>query len=92
MSDDLREGVTIGVPCDVKPGPFSGEQMISIETLSGPVSGFVRDNELKQQEGQWFVRAVVEEVYADSILVRIRGSFFTTNGIAAISRNLALAA
>jgi hypothetical protein len=85
-------GDVIGVPCQVKPGPFSTELLISFETINGPISGFVRESELKQTGEQWHVRAVVQSVQPDSITVRIRGSFFTTNGIATIPAGMALAA
>ncbi len=90
---NLKQGKIIGIPCDVKPGPFSDERMISFDTISGPVSGFVRENELKQiDQDQWYVRATVQSVSHDGIEVRVRGSFFTTNGLATVSREIAYAA
>ena len=92
MSDFLP-GTVIGVPCEVKRGPFSGEHLIGFETVHGPVTGFVHENELKQMEpGKWYVRAVVQSIDRDQINVWICGSFFTTNGIATIPRDMALAA
>ena len=88
----LLKGSIIGVPCQVKPGPFSEELLISLETIDGPISGFTQGSELKRQGEQWFVRAIVEAVEKDAITVRIYGSFFTTNGIATISPETALAA
>ena len=92
MVGEMTSGAVIGIPCQVQLGPFSSERLISFETVNGPVSGFVRDQELKQQAGQWFVRAVVESVEPKLIHVRIRGSFFTTNGVATISSDMPLAA
>lgn len=89
---EFKIGETIGVLCDVKPGPFSGEQMITIETIDGAISGFVRENELRQQGSQWYVRGRVENILADSLEVWIRGSFLTTNGIASVPSHLAMAA
>lgn len=88
----LKKGSEIGVPATVKPGPFSGERLISFETMDGPISGFVRDSELTEASGQWYVRAVVDSIEKDSLNVRVRGSFFTSNGMATISREVALAA
>lgn len=86
-------GDEIGVPCEVKPGPFSGEHLVSLETSTGIISGFVRENELKQAGAdQWYVNAIVQAVDAEGIEVRIRGSFFTTNGLATFPRELAFAA
>jgi hypothetical protein len=82
---NIAAGSVIGIPCQIMPGPFSGEALISLETVNGPISGFVRESELSQIGEQWFVRAIVESVETESMDVRIRGSFFTTNGVATIS-------
>ncbi len=89
---EFVEGDVIGVPCQVRPGPFSGERMIAFDTVYGPVSGFVRNNELREEPDHWYVRAVIEAVENDQLSVWIRGSFFTTNGTATIPRDKALAA
>jgi hypothetical protein len=88
----MKVGDTIGVQCDVRPGPFSDELMITFDTIDGPISGFVRKSELKQQSSQWYVRAVIENIKGDILEVRVRGSFFTTNGIASVPRKYAMAA
>jgi len=89
---ELKKGIAVGILCKVTPGPFAGERLITLESISGPLSGFVRDSELEQRGDQWHVRAIVESVVDDTISVWIRGSFFTTNGMATISRKFALAA
>ncbi len=88
----LEPGDEIGIKCEVKPGPFPGEHLIEVETLDGPVSGFVIEDFLTERSGAWFVKATVQEVHTDHIKVRIQGSFFTTNGIANIPPKLAMAA
>jgi len=88
----LKEGDVLAVPAEVKPGPFSGERMIGFDTIHGPISGFVSEDELKEVSGQWCVRAFVQSVDSDVLTVRIRGSFFTTNGIAKIDARTAIAA
>ena len=89
----LQPGTEIGIPCDVKPGPFSGEKLVSFETIDGPVTGFVEEQDLAKQDGhQWYVRAVVLNVGGDVVTVRVEGSFFNTNGLAHIRREMALAA
>jgi hypothetical protein len=92
MPDQLKAGDVIAIKCQVKPGPFPGENLIEVETLDGPVSGFVGEDFLRETGGQWFVRGTVQEIHADYIKVRIQGSFFTTNGIANITPRLAMAA
>jgi hypothetical protein len=88
----IKAGDEIGIKCEVKPGPFPGEHLIEVETLDGPVSGFVSESFLKETDGVWFVRGTVYEVFSDHMKVRIKGSFFTTNGIANITSTLAMAA
>lgn len=87
----FQVGEIIGVQCDVKPGPFSEEQMVTIDTIDGAISGFVRDSELRQQGAQWYVRGRVMGVNSDSLEVWIRGSFLTTNGLASVHSHLAMA-
>jgi hypothetical protein len=88
----VKVGQQIGIPCEVKPGPFTGERLISVEAVEGIVSGFVQESELKEKDGQWFVRGQVLEVKDDLIQVWIEGSFFTTNGLATIPQEMAMAA
>jgi hypothetical protein len=92
MGMALEIGELIGVPCKVRPGPFTGEHLITFEAVQGPVSGFVRDSELRQEEGQWYVRARILAIESNELTVQMWGSFFTTNGLATVSRDLALAA
>jgi hypothetical protein len=89
---EMKVGDVIGIQCDVRPGPFSGEQMITFDTMDGPVSGFVREPDLKEIASQWYVRAIIQEIRDDVLHVRVKGSFFTTNGLAAVSRRYAMAA
>ena len=89
----LEAGTIIAVPCEVRPGPFSDERLISFDTVTGSVSGFVSESELRQVgDRQWYVRAAVQSATEEEVEVRIRGSFFTTNGLATISRQIAHAA
>ena len=88
----MQIGDTIAVQCEVRPGPFAGEQMITFDTVDGPISGFVRSSELRQQNSQWYVRAVIQDIKEDVLEVRVRGSFFTTNGVASVRREYAMAA
>jgi hypothetical protein len=43
-------------------------------------------------DGQWLVPGIIQEVKADRVKVLVKGSFFQTNGVAVIHRDLALAA
>jgi hypothetical protein len=88
----LKPGTAIAVPCELKPGPFSDERLITVNTVDGPNSGFVQTYDLKETGGKWFVRGYVVKDHRTSLEVRIRGSFFNTNGVASISRDEAVAA
>ena len=76
--------------CKVQPGPFSDENLVTIESVSGPVSGFVVTDELR--EGPPRVRGIVHRVTKDFVEVWIKGSFFTTNGLTNVDPDLAMAA
>ena len=88
----LEVGGNVGVRCKVQPGPFSDEHLVTIETVDGPISGFVNESEMKRVDQEWRVRGVVRAIKGDIIEVWIKGSFFTTNGLASVERQLALAA
>jgi hypothetical protein len=88
----IRVGEAIGILCTVQPGPFSEERLISFEAVDGAVSGFVNETELKQVGETWFVRAIVKSMHDDILEVFVRGSFFTTNGLASVQKSYAMAA
>jgi hypothetical protein len=89
---EMKVGDVIGVQCIVQPGPFSDERLITFDTTDGPISGFVEEAELRQVGKTWLVRAVIMAVRDDFLEVRVRGSFFTTNGLANIQKHHAVAA
>lgn len=90
--EKIEPGIKIQIPCDVQPGPFSGERLVTFDTLDGPISGFVKENDLKSRNGKWSIEGIVQSVEADHLVVKVRGSFFTTNGIANVSKEMAMAA
>ncbi len=72
-------GQRVGVPCQIQPGPFPGERLVTIETNDGVISGFVRDQEVRVTTGNnGTVFGTVLEVSNEYVSVRIAGSFFTT--------------
>jgi hypothetical protein len=89
---DFAVGEMVGIECTVQPGPFSEERLISFDTVHGPISGFVQESDLRQVGDKWRVRAVILAIRGDILEVRVRGSFFTTNGLAAIPQRYASAA
>ena len=88
----IAPGDRVQIKCDVKPGPFSGERLVTFDTLDGLISGFVREADLTGSGGGWLISGVVQSVETEHLVVKVRGSFFTTNGIANVSRDMAMAA
>jgi hypothetical protein len=86
----LAVGQEIWIRCKIQPGPFSDENLVTIESVNGPISGFIAADELR--EGPPRVRGIVHHIMKDSIEVWIRGSFFTTNGLTNVAPELATAA
>lgn len=86
----LMVGQHAWIACKVQPGPFSDEPLVTIESIDGPVTGFVRSDELSADQTK--VRGIVRGIEEDHIEVWIRGSFFTTNGLTNVPAGLAMAA
>ena len=80
----------ISIPVDVGEGAFLGEYLVTIDTLEGPVSGFVSKSEIVTgDEGDAFITGRVVDVGEDHVSVMISGSFFTTTGITRFTKNWA---
>lgn len=76
---DFEPGERVAVQCDVQPGAFPGEFLVTVDTLAGPISGFVREGDLVEHKS---LRGKVMKVSAGALAVWLYGSFFTTNGLA----------
>lgn len=86
-------GQDIWIRCAARPGAFSNERLVIIESKQGPVSGFVSETELRgDNNGVTMVRGVIQKVTQDAIEAFINGAFFTTNGLTQISPENAEAA
>lgn len=81
----VTRGEQILVPVSVGNGAFPTECLITFDTKDGPVSGFIKSERIQRRNGGTFVTATVLDISADSITVRLPGSFFTTTGLAYIS-------
>ena len=71
----VHPGSRIWIPCEVKPGPFSDERMVRVETPDGPWLGFVELHHLREplERGNTEILATVTEVQADEFLARFPG-------------------
>ena len=89
----LSIGQEIWIRCAVQPGPFSDERLVTVQSVDGPISGFVDPRELKEgADGQMRVKGIVRKIERDFIEAWIKGSFFTTNGLTNVTPDLAMAA
>ena len=88
----LSIGQQVSIRCKVQPGPFSEEPLVTVDSIEGPLTGFVKSDELKIANGEHSVRGVMRKIAKDHIEVWIKGSFFTTNGLANVPMELAMAA
>jgi hypothetical protein len=80
----LPIGEKVFVRTEVDDGAFPGEQLVTVETTTGPVSGFVRSDKIVHRHGNTYLLAEVEGYTDRVVTVRLSGSFFTTTGIAYI--------
>jgi hypothetical protein len=80
----------VKIPCEVQRGAFPTELLITFETVDGPISGFVRSEDVQRVGGHHgLISAVIKEISSDTITVNVKGSFFTTNGLAYLKRDWA---
>lgn len=83
-------GQQVKIRCELQRGAFPTEMLITFETADGPISGFVRSEDIQSVGGhQGLISATVTEVSIDRITVIVKGSFFTTNGLAYLKRDWA---
>jgi len=82
---------SVHIPCQIQPGAFPGEFLITIKFGDEVVSGFVRENFLKfddesQKSGSGFVRGTIVEQSEEETVIQMPGSFFTTaTGLTSVS-------
>jgi hypothetical protein len=83
-------GQQVKSPCEVQRGAFPTELLVTFETADGPISGFVRSEDVQRVDGHnGLISATVTEVSSDTITVIVKGSFFTTTGLAYLKRDWA---
>lgn len=85
----LQEGMFIGIPCTALEGAFDNELLVDFDTIDGKVSGFTSPENVQETEGQKVIKAEVLTVENDRLLVRVEGSFFSTNGLALVTSDQA---
>jgi hypothetical protein len=83
----VRVGQTINIPCKISGGVLPGEVGITVDTATGPVSGFIRGQVVRTNGDDGYITGTVLGIEGDTVTVRLRGSFFTTTGIAYFAKN-----
>ena len=80
---ELKIGSKVWVPCDVKPGPFSDERVVRVQTESGEYLAFVSESSLQEpiKEGSTHIMAKVTEVNNEvgKFLAKLPGVEITSN-------------
>lgn len=73
-------GQYVAIPCDVRPGAFPSEFLVTLETLDGVSSGFVGTQYVKRtdDESRGIIEGIVRKIEDDTITVQLPGSYFTT--------------
>jgi hypothetical protein len=87
-----RPGEKVLVPTDVKAGAFPGERLVTVSTSAGPVSGFAKLDAIVNRGSENYIFAEVKKSSAQTLTVKLAGSFFTTTGLADIPSKLVLKA
>ncbi|MBI4083476.1 MAG: hypothetical protein HY423_12795 [Candidatus Lambdaproteobacteria bacterium] len=81
----FKAGDRIRIPVSITPGAFLSERFITLESVTGPISGFVNSEEIfDEKRNSGYIAGIVQEVKDKSVIVRIRGSFFVTAGLAEV--------
>ena len=72
---DLRVGMQIWIPCEVKPGPFPDERAVRVVFGDNVWVGFVDTKHLREPvtSGNTWIRAVVTVVENDHFFARLPG-------------------
>jgi hypothetical protein len=74
---DFKRGQIVRIPCEIQPGAFRNEHLVTIEIEGRKLSGFVQDSYITKEANINFVIATIIRVTAEGLLVDIPGSFFT---------------
>ena len=83
-------GTVIEIPCSIAPGAFPTEYFVAIPLDGEVINGFVPTHYISQNGGSSaYIPGTIERVVGSMLTIRMPGSFFTTTGVADISRTWA---
>lgn len=83
----FNPGESIAIRCKIQPGPFPDEFLVTVETTEGPIAGFVRKEGTIERGGERLLVGVVVKATSEFLEVRLKGSYFTTTGLADLPRD-----
>lgn len=87
---EFSVGQQVKIQCEVQRGAFPTELLVTFEAAEGPISGFVRSEDVQRLDGhKGLISATITAVSSDTITVIVKGSFFTTTGLAYLKRDWA---
>jgi hypothetical protein len=88
----IEPGQVVGVFCHTAPGAFTDERLVWFDAKTGPISGFVWTADFLEHndKGENYLHGIVRDISPDSLTVWVRGSFFSTAGLAVLARNAKL--
>ncbi len=95
---EIKTGMIVWIPCEVKAGPFPNERRVLVKTGISEWFGFVSTSELKEKvpTGKDQVRGIVVAIQPDYVVIGIRGQSPASGEIQArpslITENAALEA
>lgn len=74
-ADEIRKGMMVWIPCEVRGGPFPDERKVYVRSEIGEWFGFVNISELEKKvaSGKDRVRGTILEVESTRALVGING-------------------
>ena len=71
----LKPGMMVWIKCEVKPGPFSNERSVRVESDQGEWIGFVDVRYLKDhiEKGPTWILCEVVDIRKDSVMANLPG-------------------
>ena len=72
---NLKPGMVVWIPCEVKPGPFSNERSVLVNTLGNPWVGFVEVTFLQDEihAGATRIKGQIAAIKGNNIIVALPG-------------------
>lgn len=74
-ASEIKKGMVVWLPCEVRRGPFSDERKVYVRSALGDWFGFVNTSELEKKvsEGKDRVRGLVLAIESNHIILGING-------------------